>query len=281
MLRSVAVTPTWHGVLGIVPPNVQPGSTPYPALATPTVLFTGGQVQIAAIAMDVINDMSRLTTSLVALAPSAGPPVTVPTTASLATTEVQAELVRRVQARMTPAQGELLPAAGPSVEQIVRQTAALVAQHTIDIPRILIKPKGPVGSGYRSFTLDMSRMNFQPQDQQLMGRGLQSGKELLYGQSSFVTESRLEDDIVRELIGFDDIAYDQHGELLYALAGQAVAHFRGYLATDEELHNVLAKHGKVIAENIHAQLAQHYFEDSSESVVVVSHGFTAPSPTGS
>jgi type III restriction enzyme len=279
VLRTVAVTPTLHGMLGIAPPNAQPSSATYPALTAPTVLFTGGQVQVAAIAMDVINDMSRLTTSSVASMPSAGPPVTAPTAASLSTAEVQAELVRRVQARMTPAQGELLPAAGPSVEEIVKQTAAMVAQHTIDIPRILIKPKGPVSSGYRSFTLDVSRMNFQPQDQQLMGRGLQSGKELLYGQSSFVAERRPEDYIVRELIGFDDIAYDQHGELLYALAGQAVAHFCGYLKTDDELHNVLANHGKAIADNIHAQMAQHYFEDSGESEVVVSQGFTPLKPS--
>jgi type III restriction enzyme len=117
----------------------------------------------------------------------------------------------------------LLPAEGPSIEDIVKQTAALVAEHTIDIPRILVKPKGAVSSGYRSFTLDVGRMNFQPQDQQLVGRGLQTGKELLYGQSSFVAERQPEDYIVRELIGFDDIAYDQHGELLYALAAQAVA----------------------------------------------------------
>ena len=59
-LRSVAVTPTLHSVLGITPPNVQPSSATYPALTPPTVLFTGGHVQIAAIAMDVINDMSRM-----------------------------------------------------------------------------------------------------------------------------------------------------------------------------------------------------------------------------
>ena len=72
---------------------------------------------------------------------------------------------------------------------------------------------------------------------------------------------------------------DQHGELLYALAAQAVAHFRGYLKTDEELHNVLANHGKAIAENIHAQMAQHYFEDSGESEVIVSQGFTPLKPS--
>ena len=280
-LRTVAVTPTLHAMLGITPQaSPQPGAT-YAAPPSTTVLYTGEQVQVAAIAMDVINDMSRLGATASGLGVPNAPSdsgVTAPTTASLASPEVQAELVRRVQARVTPAQGLLLPAEGPSIEDIVKQTAALVAEHTIDIPRILVKPKGAVSSGYRSFTLDVGRMNFQPQDQQLVGRGLQTGKELLYGQSSFVAERQPEDYIVRELIGFDDIAYDQHGELLYALAGQAVLHFRSYLTTDEELHNVLANQGKAVADNIHAQMALHYFEDPGESEVVVSQGFTPLKP---
>lgn len=281
-LRSVAVTPTLHTMLGITAPVAPAAGTPYVAPPAATVLYTGEQAQVAAIAMDVINDMSRLATSpgvpgVPPVAAAAGG-VTAPTTASLALPEVQAELVRRVQARVTPAQGQLLPPAGPSVEDIVKQTAALVAQHTIDIPRILVKPKGAVSSGYRVFSLDVSRMNFQPQDQQLVGRGLQTGKELLYGQSSFVAERRPEDYIVRELIGFDDIAYDQHGELLYELAAQAVAHFRSYLGDDEKLHNVLANQGRAIADNIHAQMTLHYFEDPGESEVVVSQGFTPLKP---
>jgi type III restriction enzyme len=280
-LRSVAVTPTLHTMLGITPQTSPRSGATYAAAPSTTVLYTGEQVQVAAIAMDVINDMSRLGATASGLdvpnAPS-GSGVTAPTTASLATPEVQAELVRRVQARVTPAQGLLLPAEGPTIEDIVKQTAALVAEHTIDIPRILVKPKGAVSSGYRSFTLDVGRMNFQPQDQQLVGRGLQTGKELLYGQSSFVAERQPEDYIVRELIGFDDIAYDQHGELLYALAAQAVLHFRSYLTTDDELHNVLANQGKAVADNIHAQMALHYFEDPGESEVVVSQGFTPLKP---
>jgi type III restriction enzyme len=275
-LRSVPVTPMLHTLLGITPQSAHPGDMPYDKTPVTTVVFTGEQSAVACIAMDVINDMSRL-----GAAPNTpgGVGVTAPTTASLATEQVQAEILRRVQARLTPAQGELLPLAGPSIEEIVKQIAALVVQHTIEIPRILIKPKGAVSSGYRAFVLDVSRMNFQPQDQQLVGRGLQTGKELLYGESSFVAERRFEDYMVRELIGFDDIAYDQHGELLYALTGQAVAHFRSYLKSEEELHNVLANHAKAIADNIHAQMSSHYFEDAGESEVVVSQGFTPLKPS--
>ena len=261
-------------MLGLAPassalPATTAGPT-YPNGQPATVLYTGEQAQVAAIAMDVINDMSRAGT----LQAPDGAVAPLATSAALSTPEVQAELIRRVQARVTPAQGELLAAEGPSVEAIVVQTAALVAEHTIDIPRILVKPKGPVTSGYSEFTLDVSRMNFQPQDQQLVGRGLQTGKELLYGQSSFVTEQRLEDYIVRELIGFDDISYDAHAERLYSMAAQAVSHFKTYLKTEAELHNVLANHGKAVAENVHAQMAQHYVEEAGEIEVVVSQGFT-------
>lgn len=155
----------------------------------------------------------------------------------------------------------------------------MFGKYTIDIPRILVKPKGAIQGGYRPFTLDVSRMNFQPQDMDLIGQGLKTGKQILYGQSSAIPEDRLEDYIVRELFNCDDIPYDEHADLLYDLAGQAVAHFKGYLKTDEELHNVLGNHGKAIAENVHLQMAHHYDDGVYESEVVVSQGFTPLKPS--
>jgi type III restriction enzyme len=124
------------------------------------------------------------------------------------------------------------------------------------------------------FNLDLSKMNFQPQDMALVGQGLKTGKQVHYGQSSTVLESQLENYIVRELINYDDVSYDEHAELIYELSGQAVAHFKTYLKTDDELHNILGNYGKTIAENIHLQMALHYYEDISESEIVVSQGFT-------
>ena len=278
-LRSVAVTPTINTLLGIyvaaaVPAaGVASGSSSLPTPNTyqggvlpATVPYTGEQAKVAQIALDVISEMSRKQS-------------VVPTSASLAHETVQAEIVRRVQELVTPAQSELLPTEGPSVEDIVRKTVAVVVEHTIDIPRISVIPKGTVKNGYRPFTLDLSKLNFQPQDQQLVGRGLQSHKDVLYGQSSTIGEARLEDYVVRELISFDDISYDEHAELVYALAGQAVAHFKTYLKTDAELHNVLGNQGKAISENIRAQMVLHYFEDMGESDVVERQGFTPLKPS--
>ena len=262
-LRSVAVTPTINTLLGIgaVPHGAIPASYA-PGGAPTTAIYTGEQTRVAQVAMDVINELSRDRGLL-------------PNSAALRNPDVQQEIVRRVEARMTPQQTELLPADGPAIASIAIGTAEALADYTIDIPRILVKPKGTIQSGYKPFDLDVSRMSFQPQDQQLVGRGLQTGKDVLYGQSSTIAESRPEDYIVRELIGFDDISYDVHSELIYGLAGQAVAHFKGYLKTDAELHNVLANQGKAIAENINAQMSEHYYyKGNGESEVVISQGFT-------
>ncbi|WP_202634573.1 DEAD/DEAH box helicase family protein [Rugosibacter aromaticivorans] len=262
-LRSVAVTPTINTLLGLgaVPDSATPAS--YAAGGAPTTaMYTGEQTRVVQLAMDVINELSRDRGLL-------------PNSAALRNPDVQQEIVRRVEARMTPQQTELLPADGPAIASIAIGTAEAVADYTIDIPRILVKPKGTIQSGYKPFDLDVSRMSFQPQDQQLVGRGLQTGKDVLYGQSSTIAELRPEDYIVRELIGFDDISYDDHAELIYGLASQAVAHFKGYLKTDAELHNVLANQSKAIAENINAQMSEHYYyKGNGESEVVISQGFT-------
>ena len=269
-MRSVPVTPTVDALLGIDSTSsvgsVGGSAFSYaPAKPVPG-MFSGNLADVARIARDVINDMSRMTS-------------VVPTTASLIQASVQQEIVKRVEELVSPKQAELLPTDGPSIADIVKQTSQVLMDYAIDIPRILVKPKGPVRSGYKKFTLDVSKLRFQPQDQQLIGRGLQSGNDILYGRSSAVGERRFEDYIVRELVDKDDVSYDNHADLLYELAGQALAHFKSYLKTDEELHNVLGNQAKAIADNIHAQMAANYFEDIGESEVVVSQGFTSLKPS--
>ena len=76
------------------------------------------------------------------------------------------------------------------------------------------------------------------------------------------------------LVDFDDIDYEQHADLLYDLATQTVAHFKGYLSEDDAT-KVLQCHRKEIANFIHAQMQEHYWEDEEvEYEVVVSKGFT-------
>ena len=85
----------------------------------------------------------------------------------------------------------------------------------------------------------------------------------------------MEDYIVEHLVDKDDISYDEHAELIYGLASQAVAYFsEAKTYSDDELHNIFFGYGKLLADNIHAQMAAHYWEQASGYEVKVSAGFS-------
>jgi type III restriction enzyme len=86
-------------------------------------------------------------------------------------------------------------------------------------------------------------------------------------------EQRLEDYLVRGLINYDDISYDDHADLLYDLAGQMVKHLLGYLS-EEDARNVLIYHQRQLVEFIHAQMQAHYWEKATGYDVVIRKGFT-------
>jgi type III restriction enzyme len=231
-------------------------------------VFTGEERKIAMVAMDAAAELGRDRTF-------------VPTSKALSTPRVQEKLTQLVMERLVPQQGELLESMASSVEavaEVVKKSVEVFIEQTIDIPRISVVPIGPVTGGYRSFTLDVSRMNYQATDQQLLSQGLQSGRQLTYGESGVIEEARLEDYIVRELINYDDVSYDDHADLIYELAGQAVAHFRSKQPDESVVHNILGNYGRAIAENIHLQMSKHYEEVSAGTDVIVSQGFIPLKP---
>jgi type III restriction enzyme len=82
----------------------------------------------------------------------------------------------------------------------------------------------------------------------------------------------LEDYVVSGLIDFDDVAYNEHADLLYDLAEQVTRHLSSYLS-DEEVRKVLRIHQNEIARFVHVQMQQHYYD------VVITRGFTALRPS--
>ena len=161
-----------------------------------------------------------------------------------------------------------------NIAEIVKKTTELVIQQTIDIPRILVVPKGEVTLGYHPFTLDLSSINYQPVERDLLMQHLRTGhQDTLSATGGIERENRLEDYIVRTLIDFDDISYDSHADLLYDLSGQTVRHLLGYLS-DDETRNVLQYYQRQIADFIHAQMQAHQWESTAEYEVKVNKGFT-------
>ncbi|MEI6846903.1 MAG: DEAD/DEAH box helicase family protein [Chlorobiaceae bacterium] len=176
-------------------------------------------------------------------------------------------VLNEVEAAYKPSQPEL------DVAAIVEKTAALVAQQSIDIPCILVVPKGEVRSGFNSFTLKLECLKYQPPEDELWIQYLRTGVHQVVGfGAEDIDNARLEDYIVGGLIDFDDVSYDDQADLLYDLAQQVVAHFKSYLA-EAEIGKLLRYHQKDIARFIHAQMQEHYWEDDADYSIEVKCGF--------
>ena len=200
-----------------------------------------------------------------------------PNTAALGNAEVRETIVEQVKERLTPVQGELLDDEAVDLDEVVKKTTEVLIQKTIDIPRITVIPSGEVTVGFDPLTLDMSGLNLQPPSRELIIQNLRTNEQETLASEVGITEKRLEDYIVYALVDFDDIDYHSQADLLYDLAGQAVRHFLGYLSEDET-RAVLDFYRRTIADNLHAQMMDHFWEKSSGQEVIVSRGFTQLKP---
>ncbi|MEA3278132.1 MAG: DEAD/DEAH box helicase family protein [Pseudomonadota bacterium] len=198
-----------------------------------------------------------------------------PSSQRLKDKDIAGEIVKKVEEETGTYQPELAGLEeAPSIAEIVAKTTELVVARTIDIPRILVVPKGEVTLGFNPFQLDLSAVNFQPVDRDLLIQHLRTNQqERISASGSIAAERRLEDYLVRGLIDFDDISYDEHADLLYDLAGQVVSHLRGYLDEDDT-RNVLQYYERQLVELTHTQMQDHQWEGQTDYEVKVSKGFT-------
>ena len=202
----------------------------------------------------------------------------VPTSGALLNAEVQAAILAEVTERLKPAQGALLADADVGMpafdlSAVVAKTTEIVVQQTIDIPRIAVVPTGEVTTGFHPFKLG-TLPNFQPGQREIVGQELRTNEQFTMNREAGIKEQRFEDYIVKKLIDFDDIDYFTQSELLYDLAGQAVAHYQAQKYSDSELHEVFDTYGAELARLIRAEMMAHFWEEATEYEVQVSRGFT-------
>lgn len=247
---TVVATPTILSSLGLqsAPPPEGPAAPPpaAPAFVDPQ------EMKVARLAYDAFRKLAR-------------DPDKVPSAAYLSRPEVQAQVLREVSSQYQPAQMELdgIAASAPDMAAVVAATAKLMAEGTIDIPRIIVMPKGEVKAGFKPFKLDLSGMRYPAPSEELWAKHLRTDRVDVIGLGqSNLSEERLEDYVVSGLIDFPDIAYDEHADLLYDLAGQIAAHLRTYLS-DDDARRVLALHQREIARAVHAQMQEYFWLDDT------------------
>jgi type III restriction enzyme len=238
-------------------------STQVPKNAEPPVFKTPEDQKVAQIAYEVIRKLENQ-------------PQMLPSVSYLANNDVQAAVVKEVAAQYRPSQLEIEGVSPkPDLAAIVAKTSEVVMQQTIDIPRILVVPTGKVQSGFDSFTLKLDTLNYPPVDEELWAKHLRTDQvDVIAMRKGGIEESRLEDFVVSGLVDFDDVSYDAHADLLYDLSGQVVKHLEGYLPDEHEVRKVLSCHQREIANFVHVQMQEHYWEKATGYEVKISKGFT-------
>jgi type III restriction enzyme len=258
--KTVIAQPTIMAKLTATPAPAKPGEKP--SKSAEPLFQTEQERKIAEITVKVIQQHETL-----------------PQVNYLQKADVQAAIIKEVAATyVAPAQTELTGIViKPDIAAVVAKTTKLVIEQTINIPRIVVVPTGDVTSGFNTFTLDCSSIHLQPVSRELLIQHLRTAKqEFLQNVSGEMKEARPEDYLVRALIDFDDISYDDHADLLYDLSSQLVKHLRSYIS-EEDAVNVLQYHLQQLAALIHSQmqLPEHRWEKATGYKATVSKGFSA------
>lgn len=197
-----------------------------------------------------------------------------PTVRELLKDDAQASIAREVTAHANPAQ-VALPGFQEMLKRVVEVVTSTVVAGTIDVPRIIVVPSGEVTCGYHDFELDVSAVRYQPVEQAILLKHLRDSNvqaEIGIADDGPI-ENRTEDYLLRALIDFDDIDYQTQSELLNKLAGQVVAHLRGYLPNEIDVRNVVLYYQRPLASLIHAQMEPHFWQKATSFEARVHRGF--------
>ena len=163
----------------------------------------------------------------------------------------------------------------PNIAAIVKESLTKYIALIIGIPRISVRPKGEVRSGFKDFELDVTAISQQPVDQNILIQALRtSDRERIHANLAYATEDRNENYIIRHLVDFEDISYVDHAEILYKLSSQVISKLKTYLDTDEKILNVIQFNQRQFADHIHAQMQKHWWQKADEGYeVIVSRGY--------
>ncbi|MFZ3371660.1 MAG: DEAD/DEAH box helicase family protein [Desulfitobacteriaceae bacterium] len=149
------------------------------------------------------------------------------------------------------------------VQKAVENCVQALTSVVIPIPQTIIQPVMEIKQGFYEFQLNTKNMNWHPSDDILIGTELQEeGKtfdiDLAFAQ---VKETDTpENAIIKHLLVHENVDYEQCADLLYALVNQLKQHFQTYLNQDE-VHKVLIQRRKSIADNIYAQMNEHFYKE--------------------
>lgn len=182
---------------------------------------------------------------------------------ALQTDEIQKQLIAEVTAKLNSGQLTMYPKIDEKeLAMVVREATTVYVTHTIAYPRVMVLPRGIVRAGFNDFILDLSSFRLQSVSKEILVQHLTSDtREVMGALESEHEEERLEDYVVRGLIDFDDVSYDEQANLLYNFAWQVVAHLKSYLKDDDGVRNVMLFHQRQISSLVQTQMQKNTWEE--------------------
>lgn len=151
------------------------------------------------------------------------------------------------------------------VEKAVEYSIQMLTDKVIPIPQGTIQPISEVCLNYEKFILDTRNINWHPSDDTLIGKELIKEGEVYKIDTSntdIKDTDTPENGIAKYLIVQDNIDYDSCSELIYDLIMQLKIHLKSYLP-DEDVTKVLIQRRKSIAENLYAQMMEHFHKEET------------------
>lgn len=194
--------------------------------------------------------------------------------------EIKTQVVNDIKERYRsdPQQQMFIDDKIKQIEEIYEEVVEQFIEHIIEIPRITIMQSEQVESGFHDFDLNTSNLNYQPGSEEIMIHTLRNGEvEIIDSNQGKIKYSSIENVVVSELINYSEVDYDEHADLLFKLAGQALEKFRSYIE-ENKIPNVVIYHKKDIGKFIHLQLMDHFYYKSPEFQKPIIRPFTRIEP---
>lgn len=160
------------------------------------------------------------------------------------------------------------------IEKTVQNTIGLVQETTINIPRVIITPKGESRRKFTDFKLNTSSLQkFSRVSRDITIRQLQSNVGFIIEAEELDYEETPERNIVSALMDLDDIPYDDNNSVINSIAKQYADFVRSYESDEVEVKKIVLFNRREIAKFLHDELFNHEETVEIEYQATVSKGF--------
>ncbi len=150
-----------------------------------------------------------------------------------------------------------------AVEKAIDTCVQALTDCVIPIPQAIVQPFNEVKRGFTPFQLNTANMNWHPSGKVMIGTELKKDGKVVVQNPESSSATRVdspENEIIRHIIVHDNVDYSSCADLLYALVGEAKAHFLTNLS-EEDAIEVMYQRQSTIADIIYSQMMQHFYTD--------------------